>query len=650
MKRHVSLYGGYDENWARDIELNETIIDGQASSNVVIADNDSILDGFTIQNGKAEQGGGIYIKNVSSIISNCIVKNNVAHNDDHGANDYSDGAGLYAQNAGGTIKNCTFIGNYHSGNAQQSGGAIMLSYSSMLIENCIFENNYCPSTGDDEFGGGAIYNFFSIATIKNCKFAGNYVEGSSSIAALGGAIFSNNGSISKIIGCLFDSNRANKGSAAYGWGISLINCTVYNNISAVNNEAFLGVGPLVTNCIFLNNNYNDFSGFNINQFVTYSCIQDVGGGAGTIHVDPQLRDPDNGDFRLKITSPCVDTGTNSATYLDELTEDIHGESRIFGFITDNTVDMGADELHWEMIGIEHDNEDAITIEFQSFENDTYFVEYLDDDPSSTTPILHYRMNDNDSNTTVDERMGSVNGTFIDWESNPDANTDVHAVSGKSSNLNTALKFSGDKEFINCGNVANLTENFSFAFWAYLDEDTYSANRNIVNKADNSSWRIRVDQTTGKMRLILNFGSGAISYVFNHVFSTETWQHIVVLLNTTNGDANLYVNGTFEETISIQSSSLQSNSGDFKIGTFSTEAWLGMIDDVRVYDHLLTTPEIGFIYNHGNGTEESVKWHRVTTSVIGQEGTTSWTDDGSETSPAPDNDGVTQRLYRVVVGD
>jgi len=45
----------------------------------------------------------------------------------------------------------------------------------------------------------------------------------------------------------------------------------------------------------------------------------------------------------------------------------------------------------------------------------------------------------------------------------------------------------------------------------------------------------------------------------------------------------------------------------------------------------------------------VEWTRITPGIEGQDGTTSWIDDGSQT-PAlsdPDNDGVMHIYYRVV---
>ena len=62
-----------------------SIIDGNASGRVVTADNitsGTVLDGFTITNGKAHSGGGIYLSYSSPVISDCTFSNNSP--DDYG--------------------------------------------------------------------------------------------------------------------------------------------------------------------------------------------------------------------------------------------------------------------------------------------------------------------------------------------------------------------------------------------------------------------------------------------------------------------------------------------------------------------------------------------------------------------------------------
>ena len=87
LKPNVSLYGGFVGNEtklaARDTATNPTVLDGNGKIRVIYQNNDFadtssvIVDGFTIQNGTADYGGGAYLRK-NSTINNCIIKNNTA--------------------------------------------------------------------------------------------------------------------------------------------------------------------------------------------------------------------------------------------------------------------------------------------------------------------------------------------------------------------------------------------------------------------------------------------------------------------------------------------------------------------------------------------------------------------------------------------
>ena len=74
----------------------------------------------------------------------------------------------------------------------------------------------------------------------------------------------------------------------------------------------------------------------------------------------------------------------------------------------------------------------------------------------------------------------------------------------------------------------------------------------------------------------------------------------------------------------------------------------LFDDIRIYDFALSKEDIKNIYNQGDVSEEinPLTWTKVQQGVTGQTDKTSWIDDGSETSPPPDNEGVINRFYKV----
>ena len=128
-----------------------TIIDGNQAGSVVTFENEedttTVLTGFTIQNGSAADGGGIYCTNNSSPkLTNVIIISNTA--------DY--GGGIYCNNN----SNPTFTNVTISGNTAEEGGGIGCDGSSPSLVNCILWNNHpeevwgSPNISHSDIQGG----------------------------------------------------------------------------------------------------------------------------------------------------------------------------------------------------------------------------------------------------------------------------------------------------------------------------------------------------------------------------------------------------------------------------------------------------------------------------------------------------------------
>jgi len=125
---------------------------GQGFRFVSGEDRDSIVDGFTIINGLADNGGGIYCENSSPTIKRCKIVD---------CNANYEGGGIYVQHGSPTLENCVFIGN----EAKRNGGAmenILNSYPTLI--NCTFFENG-PGSGIDSFN--------SEPKLVNCILWGN---------------------------------------------------------------------------------------------------------------------------------------------------------------------------------------------------------------------------------------------------------------------------------------------------------------------------------------------------------------------------------------------------------------------------------------------------------------------------------------------
>ena len=174
LKSSVGLYGGFagtetcreQRNW----KTKPTVLDGQRSVRVVTAENvtSMAIDGFTLQNGSTDIGGGLNCSNATGIVS---------HNTIRGCKATFGGGGLYLSGAAPTVADNFIVANsvvvgyngYGGGicyegatggeivnntvvaNGADSGGGMYVS-GSPSVSNNIVANNSC---GGIQVDGGA---------------------------------------------------------------------------------------------------------------------------------------------------------------------------------------------------------------------------------------------------------------------------------------------------------------------------------------------------------------------------------------------------------------------------------------------------------------------------------------------------------------
>ncbi len=124
-----------------------TIIDGSQSGSVVTFENGedstAVLNEFTITNGLAEDGGGIYCYYSSPNIKNCLISNNEAT--------HYYGGGVYVNHGSPIIDKCVIINNKSLG----AGGGLDSEYDcNITIRNSTIVGN----TSTQQVEGGGISN------------------------------------------------------------------------------------------------------------------------------------------------------------------------------------------------------------------------------------------------------------------------------------------------------------------------------------------------------------------------------------------------------------------------------------------------------------------------------------------------------------
>ena len=167
-------------------------------------DGNSILSGFTIMNGQAAIGAGIYCENQSGpTIANCVIRSNRADDRESG------GFGGGISGCNGTIINCTISGNTAGGMSYGSGGGLYGCNGTII--NCIVSLNRLPSGGNG--GGLSECN----GDIINCTISNNWLADRSwGWMGCGGGLYRCNG---KIINSTISGNVVVAEGQASGGGL-----------------------------------------------------------------------------------------------------------------------------------------------------------------------------------------------------------------------------------------------------------------------------------------------------------------------------------------------------------------------------------------------------------------------------------------------
>jgi hypothetical protein len=324
-----------------------TIIDGTSSGRVIYFPNfayspSTILSGFTIRNGLAVQGAGIYIYRGSPSIYRNVVRRNIAV----GTSTWVYGGGILCNGVGAPlIMNNAIHGNVARGEYWNYGGSIFIDgqNSAVIIGNRIEFDSvigghwnygagiYCEGGSSPDIRHNVIRN--NVATQGDRGHGvGIYVGINSNAYILSNLIYENtaqSGSWNYGAGILINSaaevinntivgNRCLGGSWNYGGGIRIYDSTntIANNI-IVSNSASSGGGIYAStgdHATLLNNDVWNNAGGN---------YVGIAPGAADISVDPLFVTGPLGDFYLShiaagqgMDSPCIDYGYTTAANLE----------------------------------------------------------------------------------------------------------------------------------------------------------------------------------------------------------------------------------------------------------------------------------------------------------------------------------------------
>lgn len=212
-------------------------------------------------------------------------------------------------------------------------------------------------------------------------------------------------------------------------------------------------------------------------------------------------------------------------------------------------------------------------------------------------ILNFNF-DEGSGQTLSDSYG--NSAVLGSSSGSDSNDPgwVQGVSG------SALNFDGAQNYISVPSFdlsANPPSQLSFAFW--LKDDHTDNSQTFIGDSGQSgtSGYITIQRNTGG--LVYHYADGTISktLIFLNFFSTEqtAWKHVVLVADYGADTVTVYKNGELFGTSQSMANALPPDSNNLYIGTYSpthTSKLRGAIDELRIYNKLLSASEVSSLYS------------------------------------------------------
>jgi hypothetical protein len=215
-------------------------------------------------------------------------------------------------------------------------------------------------------------------------------------------------------------------------------------------------------------------------------------------------------------------------------------------------------------------------------------------PGPSGLVGWWKLDESVGTTAADSSGNGNNGTLSGGTWQVSGGHDAGAI-----HLNAA-------DVVNCGAAASLnTPSVTVAFWMKADSlgnvipvdklPTTGSVGYAVKLRDNGSIWFRVGAEGGPALDV---------YGANNIYTNGVWVHVACTFDAGTGNMRMYINGVVEGHQPTFATTLNASSITFRMGS-TVEQYAGLLDDVRVYDHALTSNEVVTVILGGGGPTPDV---------------------------------------------
>lgn len=212
------------------------------------------------------------------------------------------------------------------------------------------------------------------------------------------------------------------------------------------------------------------------------------------------------------------------------------------------------------------------------------------------------------NGNADDESGNGNNATVNG-------TDVTLTTDRSNNANSAYNFDGANGDISA-DIGEIKDELSISFW-------YSSATQVQpypHFFDYGDYRVRchlmsgnIYNTTDRNAILLeSYNPSATEIRGSKKPGENKWTHVVVSFSKSANELKLYVDGTLDKQASVSNMPLSLNDGIIVFGrvrsgspsSINTTRFKGKLDDIFIYNKILTQTEITALYNGDNVASNS----------------------------------------------
>ncbi len=199
-------------------------------------------------------------------------------------------------------------------------------------------------------------------------------------------------------------------------------------------------------------------------------------------------------------------------------------------------------------------------------------------------VAYWNFDETQGNIAYDYSGNGNNGTIYDA-------IRVDGISGR------ALSFDGRNDYVEFGDKVGLEiyNNWSFSGWIKTADS--SSEPTIIVKGMYTTYLpgYALVLNYGRIRfglLNVNLNGGSISS--NYPVNSGRWKHIAITRNGSSGEVKIYIDGVIDTTKILPAGSADTPSRYnflMGVGEGSNNYFNGAIDEVRIYDRVLSAEEV-----------------------------------------------------------